>query len=61
MTKKDLALRKKANKINGHFQQQDSETKSKDTMRQNRVKPKELMFAQLISIIKHVLLHNFRE
>lgn len=33
MTKKDLALRKKANKINGHFQQQDSETKSKDTMR----------------------------
>lgn len=61
MTKKDLALRKKANKINGHFQQQDSETNSKDTMRQNRVKPKELMFAQLISIIKHVLLHNFRE
>lgn len=61
MTKKDLALRKKPNKINGHFQQQDSVTNSKDTMRQNRVKPKELMFAQLISIIKHVLLHNFRE
>lgn len=37
MTKKDLALRKKPNKINGHFQQQDSETNSKVTMRQNRV------------------------
>lgn len=25
MTKKDLALRKKPNKINGHFQQQDKQ------------------------------------